>query len=151
MRIVDHVLVEHGIGVAKNESGQLFKVLLGFQVVFFKLLTRCREEHGINLCPILFVPHPHMLSIKSLRQHLTHLLIIAKKASKAAAATRTTATTVDWLNHLPSQLDELLSILYKFLDHIHILICLDDLWHESEAMDTLNAILLNLLGQSVSF
>ena len=92
-----------------------------------------------------------MLSIKSLRQHLTHLLIIAKKASKAAAATRSTATTVDWLNHLPSQLDELLSILYKFLDHIHILICLDDLWHIAEAIDTLNAILLGLLSQSVSF
>ena len=45
MRIVDHVLVEHGVRVAEDESGQSLIVRLEIVVVY--ILTSGSEEHGI--------------------------------------------------------------------------------------------------------
>ena len=80
MRVVDHVLVEHGIGIAENESWQLLKLFINFQIIFVKLFTGCWEEHSINLGSTFNLwLDPDMLTIECLAKHLTHLFILTKQ------------------------------------------------------------------------
>ena len=89
MRVVDHMLVEHCIWIADNESWQLLEILFGLKVSLVKLFARGWKEHRVDLClrpTILIVFYPNMLSIKSRCQDLAHLLVLAENRSEAAAA-----------------------------------------------------------------
>ena len=64
VRVVDHVLIEHRIGVAKDKGRQSLEIFLSLQVVLFKLLARSRKEHGVDLRLILLVSDPDMLAVE---------------------------------------------------------------------------------------
>ena len=67
MRVIDHMLVEHCIWIADNESWQLLEILFSFKVSLVKLLARRWKEHRVDFrlgSTILIVFDPNMLSVK---------------------------------------------------------------------------------------
>ena len=94
VRVVDHMLVEHRIGIADNERWQLLEILLSFEVCLIKLLTRRWKEHCVDLrfrSTILIVLDPYVLSVKCRCKDLAHLFVLAENRSEAAAAGGTAA------------------------------------------------------------
>ena len=46
MRVVDHVLVEHGVWIAKDEGRQC--LVVGVEIAIIYCFTCGCEEHGVN-------------------------------------------------------------------------------------------------------
>ena len=96
MRVVDHMLIEHSVGIAENESRQLLEVFLSFKVSLIKLLTCRWKEHSVDLrfpSTILIVLDPEVLTVKRSCKNFSHLLVLAENRSEAAAAGGAAAET----------------------------------------------------------
>lgn len=79
MRVVDHMLVEHGIGIADYKRILILESKVLIYVVFVAFFMSCWEEHSVDFCPRLFVLNPKVLPFEAFGQNCTHLLVLAKK------------------------------------------------------------------------
>ena len=79
MRVVDHVLIEHGIRIAQDKSWQLFEILISLQVILVDRLACGWEEHGVDFGGIGAAFDPKVLSVECLGKHFAHLLVFSEK------------------------------------------------------------------------
>jgi hypothetical protein len=84
VRVVNHVLVKHGVGVAQNESCFFFKIL-GW-VVIICLIAGHREEHRVDSSTwiMFWVSYPSVLTFKIFSQKVSKLNRVPEKRSESA-------------------------------------------------------------------
>ena len=150
MRIVDHVLVEHGIRVANDERRQLFKLFVRLEIVFVDLLASCWEEHGINLSLALAFD-PDVLTVECFREHFAHLLVFAEERSEATAAGNATAEAIGRVERLLCNLFKLALQFEELLQQVHILRILNNLGHKAEAHESVGVSSAHLFLFGVAF
>jgi len=78
MREIDHVLVEHGIGVTHDKC-VTFLVFCS-RVFILDYFTGCSEKHGVKI--YLTGGDPSMLTIEGLSKNVTHLVWSPKEPFK---------------------------------------------------------------------
>lgn len=78
MREIDHVLVEHGVGVTHDKCVAL--LVLCSRVFILYYFTSCSEKHCVKI--YLTGGDPSMLTIESLCKNVTHLVWSPKEPFK---------------------------------------------------------------------
>ena len=78
MREIDHVLVEHGVGVTHYKSVAL--LVLCSRVFILDYFTGCSEKHGVKI--YLTGGDPSMLTIEGLSKNVAHLVWSPKEPFK---------------------------------------------------------------------
>ena len=81
MRKVDHVLIKHGVRVAKYK--RISVLVLRLIILIVKFLASRWKKHSIYLYVAIF--NKALFSVKSFAKHQTHLLWLPKHCSKTAA------------------------------------------------------------------
>ena len=81
MGVVDHVLIEHGIGIADDDGWHA--LILGIILVVLDFLARSWKEHGVYLGLSLAILDPFVFSFECLGKHLPHLLYLSKQLLEA--------------------------------------------------------------------
>ena len=151
MRVVDHMLVVHGIWVADYKCRQLFELLLSFQIVSVESLSRRREEHCINLSFLwVFRADPDMIPIESACKDLAHLFVFTKEWFEATVTPCAEAETPTWFQRTLRELDELLYDQVVFFEQVHVLICFDNLRHESVRYYPVHSVASCMLRSCIS-
>lgn len=119
MRVVDHVLIEHGVWVAKDECWLGF--VSGFGIVIINQLVVNREEHSVNdsLAGCL-VRDPPMLALKCRRKNIAHLLWLPNQLPEAAKAIGPSAAACNRSDGLLCHLHELLTKIFQVLDSMKV-------------------------------
>jgi hypothetical protein len=78
MRKIDHVLVEHGVGITHDKCVTL--LVFCSRVFILNYFTSCSEKHGVKI--YLTGGDPSMLTIESLSKNVTHLVWSPKEPFK---------------------------------------------------------------------
>lgn len=119
--VVDHVLVEHGVGVAEDEGVAVFVEFFGVGVVWFA--PALRKEHSVDYCiwVVFFVGDPALLAFKILSKHHTELPSLTKKRTKAKRALTPAPKTLTRSSRTLRQRYILLTHIQEFTPQPHIL------------------------------